>query len=109
MSMMVWWMWLINASMEMERTFNGCISLHFRTPRHKLDYIGKQTLQDLIYCVQHMDYVVLITNPRSCIIYDVWLTDGLYRTSKIPVRWPGQCYGFTLSLIFKYCGGIGLY
>ena len=30
-------------------------------------------------------------------------------TSKIPVRWPGQCYGFTLSLIFKYCGGIGLY
>ena len=27
-------------------------------------------------------------------------------TSKIPVRWPGQCYGFTLSLIFKYCGGI---
>ena len=24
-------------------------------------------------------------------------------TSKIPVRWPGQCYGFTLSLIFKYC------
>ena len=22
---------------------------------------------------------------------------------------PGQCYGFTLSLIFKYCGGIGLY
>ena len=30
-------------------------------------------------------------------------------TSKIPVRWPGQCYGFTVSLIFKYCGGIGLY
>ena len=30
-------------------------------------------------------------------------------TSKIPVRWPGQCYGVTLSLIFKYCGGIGLY
>ena len=30
-------------------------------------------------------------------------------TSKIPVRWPGQCYGFTLSLIFKYSGGIGLY
>ena len=27
-------------------------------------------------------------------------------TSKIPVRWPGQCYGFTLSLIFKYSGGI---
>ena len=27
-------------------------------------------------------------------------------TSKIPVRWPGQCYGFTLSLIFKYCGAI---
>ena len=27
-------------------------------------------------------------------------------TSKIPVRWPGQCYGFTLSLIYKYCGGI---
>ena len=26
----------------------------------------------------------------------------LYITSKIPVRWPGQCYGFTLSLIFKY-------
>ena len=21
----------------------------------------------------------------------------LYYTSKIPVRWPGQCYGFTLS------------
>ena len=33
----------------------------------------------------------------------------LCTTSKIPVRWPGQCYGFTLSLIFKYCGGIGLY
>ena len=31
------------------------------------------------------------------------------QTSKIPVRWSGQCYGFTLSLIFKYCGGIGLY
>ena len=30
----------------------------------------------------------------------------IYYTSKIPVRWPGQCYGFTLSLIFKYCGGI---
>ena len=30
----------------------------------------------------------------------------LLATSKIPVRWPGQCYGFTLSLIFKYCGGI---
>ena len=30
----------------------------------------------------------------------------LLLTSKIPVRWPGQCYGFTLSLIFKYCGGI---
>ena len=27
-------------------------------------------------------------------------------TRKIPVRWPGQCYGFALSLIFKYCGGI---
>ena len=33
----------------------------------------------------------------------------IYCTSKIPVRWPGQCYGFTLSLIFKYCGSIGLY
>ena len=30
----------------------------------------------------------------------------LFITSKIPVRWPDQCYGFTLSLIFKYCGGI---
>ena len=30
-------------------------------------------------------------------------------TSTIPVRWPGQSYGFTLLLIFKYCGGIGLY
>ena len=30
----------------------------------------------------------------------------LFPTSKIPVRWPGQCYDFTLSLIFKYCGGI---
>ena len=33
-------------------------------------------------------------------------TSLIVMTSKIPVRWPGQCYGFTLSLIFKYCGGI---
>ena len=40
--------------------------------------------------------------------YNTFVSELLY-TSKIPVRWPGQCYDFTLSLIFKYCGGIGLY
>ena len=36
-----------------------------------------------------------------------WIHPPTYEvTSKILVRWPGQCYGFTLSLIFKYCGGI---
>ena len=38
-----------------------------------------------------------------------WHVFSYILTSKIPVRWPGQCYGFTLSLIFKYCGGIWLY
>ena len=55
---------------------------------------------------------VLICSTFSfSILGDIPSTPGdlfsfILLTSKIPVRWPGQCYGFTLSLIFKYCGGI---
>ena len=31
------------------------------------------------------------------------------KLAKYPSVGRVQCYGFTLSLIFKYCGGIGLY
>ena len=49
---------------------------------------------------------VFIDDDRNLPAMNMRTTAELSSTSKIPVRWPGQCYGFTLSLIFKYCGGI---
>ena len=51
----------------------------------------------------HLMFYCYIVYCIGMLVYNYILT------SKIPVRWPGQWYGFTLSLIFKYCGGIGLY
>ena len=58
-----------------------------------------------IHVVSVHDHIVL---NRYCTRYKHGILSfaDLFITSKIPVRWPGQCYGFTLSLIFKYCGGI---
>ena len=55
-----------------------------------------------------MDKFLIISNSvRACVRACACNARMLYYiTSKIPVRWPGQCYGFTLSLIFKYYGGI---
>ena len=69
----------------------------------------------------HKKSVILICRSKYMKnVYPVFTLNGklidesdtvryLGHTSKIPVRWPDQCYGFTLSLIFKYCGGIELY
>ena len=56
-----------------------------------------------------MTFYQILSNNNKHVMTTGFNVIGFNVTSKIPVRWPGQCYGFTLSLIFKYCGGIGLY
>ena len=56
-------------------------------------------------CLHTQDNVVNLVMSFTLSLAELQLFNYLC-TSKIPVRWPGQCYGFTLSLIFKYCGGI---
>ena len=59
--------------------------------------------------IKHVLQLLDFLRGKHCLFYFCGVPIYNYNTSKIPVRWPCQCYGFKLSLIFKYCGGIGLY